>query len=290
MQRYGSSTECRLSAFLAAARRRGTDIRGGDVAAIEDYWNDLNRRGDLSGVGQSGLPPSMNRWLYKAKLRRVGEYIGRSSLQPRRVYDVGAGIGFWSSYWRSLGADVAGCDFAPEAVRRLQNIGAFELLDISDKTPGGTYDLVWVADVLLHILDEARFRRALSHLAATVEPGGHLVMIEPIQVAKFRTIPQDGHSLARSVDAYVGPLESAGLKLVDLIPLIAVANNPIEASSRVRFWLWMAAWQLLKAPTRISPRFGSLMGRLAYLLDPIVLRLFGGVSSKLLVLRRPTGP
>jgi SAM-dependent methyltransferase len=257
------------------------------VPGAVEHWNDLNRRGDLSGVGQSSLPASMNSWLYRAKLRQLRRLVSRLQLEPRSVYDVGAGTGYWTEYWVSLGAEVAGCDFSAEAVARLQKLGHFELLDISNRSPAATCDLVWVADVLLHILDEDRFRQALANIATIVEPGGYLILLEPAQVASFRTVARDAYSLARPVESYLQPLRSAGLSVVEVVPATAVANNPIEGSSMLRYRAWTTAWKAFKAPTRISSRLGWPMGALAYSIDPVALRLFGGVSSKFLVLRRP---
>jgi SAM-dependent methyltransferase len=213
--------------------------------------------------------------------------VGRLRLTPRHVYEVGAGSGYWTKYWQSLGADVSGCDFSPEAIAKLEPLGRFELLDISAQQPAGSYDLVWVADVLLHILDGGHFRQALMNIAAIVETDGVLIMLEPAQVAKYQEFPRDGYSMARPLEAYLEPLLAAGLVLVEMEPATAIANNPIEASSELRYRAWLAVWNALKVPTRITVRAGALMGAMAYFLDPLVLHSVGGVSSKLVVLRRP---
>lgn len=251
-----------------------------------EHWDDLNRRGDLSGVGQSGLPVSINLWLYRAKRRQVQRMVDRIPLAPRRVYDIGAGTGYWSAFWRAQGAEVSGCDISAEAVARLSQSGRYELLDISDLPPDGGYDLVWVADVLLHILDEDQFRQALTNIATIVEPNGYLVLLEPAQVAAYRGFRGDGFSLARPLGDYLQPLVAAGLHVVEVVPATAIANNPIEASSRRRYRAWGTIWKALKAPTRISRRAGAPMGLLAYALDPVALSVFGGVSSKLVVMHR----
>ena len=88
-----------------------------------DYWARLHERDDLSAVGQSGLPTAMNRWLYRALDRNVAAFLRRHGLSdpfPDRVFDVGAGIGFWVDAWHRRGAiRVDGCDLVPDAVTRL---------------------------------------------------------------------------------------------------------------------------------------------------------------------------
>ena len=260
------------------------------MSEIQDHWRELNRRNDLSGVGQSGLPPAMNKWIYRAQLRQVRRLVRDLDLRPVTVFDVGAGTGFFTTFWRARGARVMGCDFAPEAVERL-GVG-FAQLDISAAAPDGEYELVWVANVLLHVLDEDRFVAALANVAHAVQMGGLLILFEPVQVAKYRPKAGDRFSRARPVEAYLAPLQAAGLTLVEMRPATAVTTDPIEASSRLRYRAWRTLWQCIKGPARIWPVTGWTMGWVAYLLDPIVLRFVGGVTSKLVVLQRtepPTG-
>src|SRR6266550_5460802 len=84
------------------------------------YWNKLHSRRDLSSVGQSGLPASMNRWLYRAHERQVRRLADDVDLHPKHVYEVGAGTGYWTRFWRRRGAEVSGSDIAPLAVSRLR--------------------------------------------------------------------------------------------------------------------------------------------------------------------------
>lgn len=250
-----------------------------------EHWQTLNRRHDLSGVGQSGLPPEMNRWLYRAQQRRARCILDGLGLRPSTVYDVGAGTGYWTSFWRRRGARVSGCDLTPEAVGALG--GGFEVLDISRERPTGVHELVWVANVLLHVLDEDRFVVALGNIAAAVQPGGYLVLIEPLQIAAYRPIAGDRHSTARPASAYLEPLRAAGLTEIGMWPATALTSDPIEASSKLHYRGWRAIWRALKAPARVVPWTGRVMGFAAYGLDPLVLRLAGGVTSKLVVMHRP---
>jgi SAM-dependent methyltransferase len=248
------------------------------------HWRSLNRRHDLSGVGQSGLPDAMNRWLYRAQVRQVRGLLDDLDVRPATVYDVGAGTGYWTSFWRGRGANVNGCDFASEAVEQLGD--GFELLDISIRRPTGSYELVWVANVLLHVLEQKSFVEALANVASAVKVNGFLVMLEPLQTAAYRPPASDLYSKARHAEEYLDPLRIAGLTLVHLRPATAVTTDPIEGSTRRRYRAWRALWLALKGPARLVPATGWLMGLVAYLLDPIVLRVAGGATSKLVVLRR----
>jgi SAM-dependent methyltransferase len=255
------------------------------VMSSLDRWRALHGRRDLSGVGQQGLPPAMNRWLYRAQERQVKRLMDNLNLRPTHVYEIGAGTGYWVAFWRKAGAEVRGCDFVPDAVERLGK--GFELLDITSGRPTGTHELVWIANVLLHIVDDEAFAAALANVAATVRVGGFLVMIEPLQLASFRPVIGDEHSRARTAGAYLEPLVEAGMKLVELRPATALTSDPIEGSSRLRYRAWRALWRSLKGPARIWPALGGTMGLIAFLFDPVVLRVAGGATSKLVVMGRP---
>jgi hypothetical protein len=228
---------------------------------------------------------AMNRWLYRAQERQVKRLVDDRTLRPLDVYEIGVGTGYWVAFWRGYGAEVGGCDFVPDAVERLGK--GFEQLDITSDRPTGTHQLVWVANVLLHVLDDERFAAALANVAAAVETGGYLVMFEPLQVASFRPRAGDRDSRARPSEAYLEPLIDAGLELVHLRPATALTSDPIEGSSRLRYRARLAIWLALKGPARVWPALGASMGFIAYLLDPAVLRIAGGASSKLVVMYRP---
>jgi 2-polyprenyl-3-methyl-5-hydroxy-6-metoxy-1,4-benzoquinol methylase len=253
------------------------------------YWTTLHHRRELSTVGQSGLPANTNRWLYAALARSLGKFVDRHRLNPIEVYEIGAGTGYWVDWWSRRGAEVYGSDLVPEAVDGLRTrFGEFfTVLDISAETPPRTAPLVVVMNVLLHITDDEAFAASLAHVASSVEAGGHLLMVEPIQTSgRFHRAYRSGtSSVARSQEAYVHPLADAGLELVALEPASGVASDPIEAGSPWLLLLENFAWRALKAPAKIG--FGDVSGRLIYALDPLALRLGARYSSKFLLMRRP---
>ena len=115
---------------------------------------------------------------------RAQALLGRS--EPGRLLDVGCGEGFVLADFASRGWDVAGMDFSiagveamnPAMVPHVRQGDLFALLDeaISARS---TYDLVWLGNVLEHVLDPVGLLQALRRLIA---PGGILVA----------TVPNDG--------------------------------------------------------------------------------------------------
>lgn len=268
-----------------------------------DHWARLHARGDLSSVGQSGLPADLNAWLYRALERRVRWFIRRHHALRGvdAVFDVGSGTGYWVRVWHDLGAPrVDGCDLVPAAVERLEEAFAargdrFVAADIGAVEPGlptGPYGLVSVMNVLLHLTDDEAFRRALGSIAALVAPGGSLLLVEPILLDPTfeRPVTETQTSRARVLAAYRDPLLAAGLELVELRGAVAMANNPIEAGSRAaydRFGRW---WRWVARRAKRSPGSIRWLGPLMLALDRAALGAGAAPSSKIVLFRRPDLP
>jgi SAM-dependent methyltransferase len=265
------------------------------------YWNRLHDRDNLSAVGQSGMPSRMNALLYRALERRVRWFVRRHGVLPvARAFEVGAGTGYWVRVWHDLGAGrVDGCDLVEAAVERLDDAFAdrgdrFVVSDIGAPDPGlpdERYGLVSVMNVLLHLVDDAAFERALGAVAGLVEPGGHLLLVEPIlfDPTYERPCTPEQASRARPLAAYRDPLAAAGLELVEILGAVALANNPIEAASRTayaryeRWWEWL---RLRARKGRITPWIGPVL--LAG--DRAALAFGQAPSSKVALFRRTPAP
>lgn len=249
------------------------------------YWGGLLEEDDLSRTGYADLPLTFNRWLYRNGQRNLDAFLAKQGLAvPERVFDAGAGTGFWVEHWLARGARrVDGCDLVPAAVERLarRQVGDFSVADLADGAPtGSSYRLVSAMNVLLHITADDAFARALGGLAAMVEPGGHLLLAEPAVRDERRAARLDpaSHSRVRHVDAYQAP----GLELVDIAPTAVVGADPIEGSR-----LWGFAWRLATRVARRGDRFGAAAGRSIYTLDQVLMRGPWAPTGKFLLFRRP---
>jgi SAM-dependent methyltransferase len=265
-----------------------------------DHWSRLHARGDLSSVGQSGLPADLNAWLYRALERRVRWFVRRNHVVDgvKTVFDVGSGTGYWVRVWHDLGVPrVDGCDLVPAAVERLgatfgdrgDRFVAADVGAADSGLPAEPYDLVTVMNVLLHLTDDAAFRQALANLAALVASGGHLMVVEPILLdAAYERPPTTTQtSRARSFAAYRDPLLAAGLELVELRGAVAMANNPIEAGSRAAYDRYLRWWRWVAKRAKTSPGSIRWVGPLMLALDRIVLATGAAPSSKIVLFRRP---
>lgn len=251
----------------------------------QEYWETLHTRDDLSAVGQSGLPAGFNAWLYQNGARNLDRFLARHLLQrPLTVYDVGAGTGYWIEYWIRRGAQVDGSDLVDTAVRRLSGRfpGDFTVLDISAERPAAQYELVSCMNVLLHIIDDAAFERALEHLAEAVAPGGALLIADTIAAREWAGTT----SRARALDRYVVPLAAAGLQFRASAGTSVIGANPIERSARLHP-LWRLWWGGTSRIVRRSRLASRLVGRLIYAVDPILLRFGLEPAGKFALFERP---
>lgn len=112
---------------------------------------------------------------------RALEIIGRAG--PGRILDVGCGEGFVMAAFAEEGWQVAGIDHSiagvegmnPHMADRVEQGNLFELLNHRIEA-AEQYDLVWLGNVLEHVLDPIGLLRALRGLVA---PGGLLVAVVP---------------------------------------------------------------------------------------------------------------
>lgn len=261
------------------------------------YWTQLHREGTLQSVGQSDLPVELNVWLYRVLERNLLAFLRRHQLlrlPPRRCFEVGVGTGYWIPFWYHLGARrVDGCDLAEDAIARLRQrfpAATFTVGDIVDDgvvPADGSYDLVTVFNVLLHIIDEDSFSSAAGHVAAAVRPGGHLLLVEPALLldTSVRQLSPGASSMARPLARYREVFEKAGLEFVTASASTTVANNPIEYGlPHIRRFDW--SWRIVVSQARKGPRRASVVGRVLSLVDRLVMPSGVAPSGKILLFRR----
>ena len=174
---------------------------------------------------------------------------------------------------------------APDPARAAPGIVLADGNPLSDRT----YPFVSVMNVLLHLTDDAAFERALARIAALVEPGGHLLLVEPILLDPSYARPAQATqtSRARVLDAYRAPLVAAGLTPGEVRGAVAMANNPIEAGSRAAHDRYLRWWRWVARSAKTAPEKLRWIGPLMLGLDRIMLAAGAAPSSKIAVFHRP---
>lgn len=233
-----------------------------------EFWDRrLSEHFDLRGTGETGLSLKYNQACYALRRSVLDRALREAGVDPRerRVLDVGCGSGFFTHYYLGRGARVTGIDIAPTSVERLRarHPGArFVLGDVSDTPLGERFDVVNAFDVLYHITDDAKWKVAVRHLGAAVEPGGVLLLTDT-----FADLGGASHNKARSRARYRALLEPAGLEIGPVYPTHVLLNRHLGP------WRWVNRWPgVLEAIDR------ALLALGAGARDPVV--------SKLMVARR----
>jgi SAM-dependent methyltransferase len=264
----------------------------------QEYWTTLHREASLRAVGQSGLPVGLNVWLYRIARRNVRAFLrahGLPGLTDLAVLDIGSGTGFWIDEWQAMGATlVDGVELVPDAVERLRERFPRSTFIVGDIADDGVlpdderFDFVAVMNVLLHIVDDERFTAAASHIAATIRPGGRLLLAEPAltRAGSVRPPRAGASSVARQIEAYRAAFEASGMRQVAVGPSTVVGANPIETADPRYRW-YASAWKRLGRWARRFPRGAGIIGFGLAVVDRALMPTGAAPSGKLILFERP---
>jgi SAM-dependent methyltransferase len=203
-----------------------------------------------------------------------------------RVLDVGPGVGFYVQRWKRRGAAVTAVDIADSAVRRLAAEHPdvrVRRLDISGDVGDleGGYDAVSAFDVLFHIVDDDRHRRALENVARLLRPGGWLIFTDTLSERRTQTMQ---HYVRRTRREIEDAVRAAGLQIVTTRPAFVLMTYPFDARSKKRRALW--ARRIGRPAGRELS--GQLIGALLFLPELLLTRLLpDGPATELVVCRKP---
>jgi SAM-dependent methyltransferase len=231
------------------------------------YWEDrLTQVSGLHGVGYLGLGQQFNRWLYRIRahvLRRLLHSL-KIDLRDMAVLDIGSGTGFYIEQWETLGAkSVTGCDLTEIAVNNLRQRFPghnFYCLDIGSDLPAldESYDLISIFDVLYHIVDDAKYARAILNMWELLNPGGWLFCADYFLHAPY---PQRAtHMVNRPLAQIEGLLHDAGFETVKRIPMFVLMNKPYDTSGK----LLPAWWNMISQLAARGERWGWSIGAALY--------------------------
>ena len=163
-----------------------TYLRGRVRPATDRTWDDWWSAGvsDIESINPN-FPALAARHHYTSVellITRHLHSLGRD-LEGAAVLDIGSGGGHWVDFYRSLGAGrVVATDLAKASAEHLEerfaDDGGVEVLHGSaeDVLIGQDVDVVNAIGVMFHIVDDERWRRALSAARQALRPGGLLIV------------------------------------------------------------------------------------------------------------------
>jgi len=149
------------------------------------FWNELLTNSfDLRGVGHYRMSNEENLKMYEEKKAIIAAEMKKSGVNVTKdtaIIEIGMGVGYWTDYFHSLGAEnYTGNDIAEIAVTELSKKYpqySFIQGDISEvKLPENKFDLGVMIDVTQHITDDDRFNKAMDNLWKSLKSGALLMI------------------------------------------------------------------------------------------------------------------
>jgi SAM-dependent methyltransferase len=235
--------------------------------------------------------------MYRSLMRAVGRTIDEAGVRAAgaRVLDVGAGTGVWIDFWERGGAsEIAGVDLAESSVAYLaarwpgHRFACVDIGATGAELPGDN-DIVSAMSVLLHIVDDERFARAIAALGTALRPGGALITIDPAVVHGWwgQDFGAAANSRARPIEEYRDALAAGGLELELVRPATVLLSNVIDTRSERAFRLLALYWSLLTRAVGPREWAGAAAGAVLEPLDRAAARVArSGPTAKVLLARR----
>jgi 2-polyprenyl-3-methyl-5-hydroxy-6-metoxy-1,4-benzoquinol methylase len=264
-----------------------------DIQNPADYWeNRLKNNYGLHGTGFIGLGQNYNNWMYKIRKGLLIKKIKSLGIDIRKlkVLDVGCGTGFCLELWKELGVkSMDGIDITNTAVENLLKKypdSHFYKADIGDNLENSlnqlriSYDVITSLDVLFHIVDDDRYKRAFRNIYELLRTGGFLIFSENfLHTENIRSAYQTSRSLRNIEDTIL----EAGFEIIRRSPLFVLMNTPIDTDSR----LLHTHWKIITRGIIKDPKLSYMVGATLYPLEWILVRLLKeGPTTELMICRK----
>jgi 2-polyprenyl-3-methyl-5-hydroxy-6-metoxy-1,4-benzoquinol methylase len=151
------------------------------AARLREYYANKYYQEPKGGYASSYTPAEL-RYL-RSKIQQRAAVVSRFAPRSGSLLDVGCGEGFTLAYFRELGWDVKGLDYSsvglktnnPSCANALIVGDVFDLLQ-AEADSGHCYDVIWLQNVLEHVLEPVEL---LASLRGLVAANGVLVVAVP---------------------------------------------------------------------------------------------------------------
>lgn len=261
---------------------------------VRQYWEQRLHDGPtLENTGWLGWGAQFNKWMYRVRARlfvkRVGAALSRFAIPVDRaeVLDIGSGTGFYIDLWRRLGVrGIACCDLTEAAVRGLRErypdvqCARADIGEPALPYAAETFEAISCMDVLFHIIDDQRYKRAFQNCANLLKRGGLLIFTEN---ALHGETLRGENQVSRSLAEIEGCIRAARLTIVERRPVFVLMNTPIDSgyAGLKKFW------SILRACARRYPKIGFIAGPVLYPLEMVLTSILReGPSTEMLICRR----
>ena len=151
----------------------------------ERYWQDrFKKHGkSLKGVGNEGVSNNENERIYQEAKKQLHSKINELPINIKscNVLEIGPGIGFYTSFFykelnlKHLDAiDIT--DYYFDTLQKELPEYNFIKADISKQKIKGKYDLIFMIDVIEHIVTEEKFKFSLDNINQAINKNGYFII------------------------------------------------------------------------------------------------------------------
>lgn len=263
-----------------------------------EYWNNrLNLNFNIEGVGYIGLGEIYNKLLYRSRIDLLDGILNKAFNETNniRVLELGPGIGIFTEYFYRKGVQIyEAIDISSKSaseLRRSYTKYQFKHGDICEESYyEGEYDLIFSADVLLHITNENQYAKAISNISRHLSAKGICILLDPISIINTKSLSP--HVVIRDKEYVEKVMLDNKLILVDMQPVVFFMNFPFDrellgTKSNNALYLFNLIHSIFM-DTSISKENKQIIGE--YLLNKDRQLLYNknfGLSEKLIIVQKP---
>ncbi|OGO63311.1 MAG: hypothetical protein A2029_08490 [Chloroflexi bacterium RBG_19FT_COMBO_47_9] len=221
-----------------------------DYSTPKLFWEErLAKNFDLTSVGYGSLGPVYNSLIYLTRLNALVDALEKAnvSLKGKNVLEVGCGTGFYIDFLKLQGINsYTGLDITEISVQNLSKRYTdiqFLQADIGDEnfSLNHKFDIVLIADVLFHIIDDERFETAITNISNHLLPEATIIISDLF--TRF-SVDSKQHCNWRSISQYESVLMKNGLTIQHIQPVFAIFHPPVRVPGTSLLWQFYALfWQ-----------------------------------------------
>ena len=240
------------------------------------YWNErLRCHWGPEGVSSVVYGRQFALWRYRVRrlvFRRLVKRLFRRR-DSLSVLDVGCGTGFYLGQWQAMGIrTLAGLDISEWAISQLSRAfseATFYHADIAAPAlplPAGAFDAISAIDVLVHLVDEESYLRALRNLHSALKDGGYLLYSDCFFHGKEKVF--EDYWKGRSLDKVAAAMADCGFEVLERVPLSILMSPPTDTGYRHQM---EKLWETAMVPVRRSERTGFVVGAMLFPLELLLV-------------------
>lgn len=267
------------------------------------YWNNrLDNKFDIEGVGYIGLGKQYNEYLYKSRFDVLNGIIKKifKKSKLKSVFEIGPGIGMFSDYFQKNGVDkYFAIDISQKSVEFLsQKYSNFKFIqgDISENEnypKDEKYDLVFGADVLLHLTNENKFKSALKNMSKMLNSNGYMLIFDAISKKCVKNT--SSHVKIREIKYLRRLADENGMEVIANIPIFFFMSNPFDIDminledegAKVINIFNLIQNLFNESSINIKDEYKKVLLEYLYYLDKLYLNNYKyGLSEKLIIMKQ----